>query len=203
MKRITSALLAATAVLGAATGACASTLIDFSEHAFTSPGYYGANYYNSLTSHGFEFSNPLKVAIYATNHYANVNPGGAVLASEGNSITRVRRLDDQAFNLDSFDFADMTNSGAPGMTFNLTFFDGVGLGSRTLTFDAARGPQTADLQLKDIRWFTVQTQGQFDNFRMSDAAPGGVPEPAAWALMIMGFGGVGAALRRRSRPVAI
>jgi hypothetical protein len=30
----------------------------------------------------------------------------------------------------------------------------------------------------------------------------GVPEPAAWTMMIMGFGGVGAILRRRrSRPV--
>jgi hypothetical protein len=28
---------------------------------------------------------------------------------------------------------------------------------------------------------------------------GGVPEPASWALMILGFGGVGAALRRQSR----
>ena len=27
--------------------------------------------------------------------------------------------------------------------------------------------------------------------------PGGVPEPAAWALMLLGFGGIGAALRRR------
>jgi hypothetical protein len=28
-------------------------------------------------------------------------------------------------------------------------------------------------------------------------APGGVPEPATWALMLMGFGGLGALLRRR------
>jgi hypothetical protein len=27
--------------------------------------------------------------------------------------------------------------------------------------------------------------------------PGGVPEPATWALMIVGFGGAGAMLRRR------
>jgi hypothetical protein len=32
--------------------------------------------------------------------------------------------------------------------------------------------------------------------------PGGVPEPAAWALMIMGFGLAGAALRRRSLATA-
>ena len=31
---------------------------------------------------------------------------------------------------------------------------------------------------------------------------GGVPEPAAWALMLMGFGGIGAALRRRRRIAA-
>jgi len=34
------------------------------------------------------------------------------------------------------------------------------------------------------------------------AANGGVPEPASWALMILGFGGAGAALRRRRRPLA-
>lgn len=31
-----------------------------------------------------------------------------------------------------------------------------------------------------------------------DAGPGGVPEPATWAMMLMGFGLAGAALRRRS-----
>jgi len=30
----------------------------------------------------------------------------------------------------------------------------------------------------------------------------GVPEPASWALMILGFGGAGAMLRRRRAPVA-
>jgi hypothetical protein len=32
--------------------------------------------------------------------------------------------------------------------------------------------------------------------------PGGVPEPAAWALMVLGFGGIGAAARRRPRQVS-
>jgi PEP-CTERM motif len=34
------------------------------------------------------------------------------------------------------------------------------------------------------------------------SATGGVPEPAAWALMILGFGGAGAALRGRRRALA-
>ena len=35
-----------------------------------------------------------------------------------------------------------------------------------------------------------------------DSAPGGVPEPAAWALMILGFGGAGALLRQRRGRLA-
>ncbi len=40
---------------------------------------------------------------------------------------------------------------------------------------------------------------QLDNIRINDPTPlaGGVPEPASWALMIMGFGLAGATLRRR------
>jgi hypothetical protein len=34
----------------------------------------------------------------------------------------------------------------------------------------------------------------------SPVEPGGVPEPATWALMILGFGSAGAALRRRFQP---
>jgi hypothetical protein len=42
-------------------------------------------------------------------------------------------------------------------------------------------------------------------FESSQAAPppvGGVPEPATWAMMIMGFLGTGAAVRRRNRGLA-
>ena len=31
--------------------------------------------------------------------------------------------------------------------------------------------------------------------------PGPVPEPATWAMMLVGFGGIGLAMRRRRRPV--
>jgi hypothetical protein len=49
-------------------------------------------------------------------------------------------------------------------------------------------------------------QRSIDDFgpisRVSQAVISAVPEPAAWALMILGFGGVGAVLRRRRRGFA-
>ena len=38
--------------------------------------------------------------------------------------------------------------------------------------------------------------------RVGNIVNGGVPEPATWAMMILGFGGVGALLRRRQAVVA-
>jgi hypothetical protein len=48
------------------------------------------------------------------------------------------------------------------------------------------------------------TQGQVGNSPLDQPPPptGGVPEPAAWALMLAGFGGLGAVLRRRRRMAA-
>jgi hypothetical protein len=46
--------------------------------------------------------------------------------------------------------------------------------------------------------FTDEAWG-VDNLLITDnlvAGPGGVPEPSAWALLIIGFGAVGGALRR-------
>jgi choice-of-anchor C domain-containing protein len=41
-----------------------------------------------------------------------------------------------------------------------------------------------------------------DNVSIATVAGLGVPEPASWALMLLGFGGLGAVLRRQRRAVA-
>ncbi|THD68262.1 PEPxxWA-CTERM sorting domain-containing protein, partial [Phenylobacterium sp.] len=62
-------------------------------------------------------------------------------------------------------------------------------GRLTLTFDK---PVTSVVLSSDT-----------NSFEISEIA-GGVPEPATWGLMIVGFGGAGAVLRgqRRRQPVA-
>lgn len=42
-------------------------------------------------------------------------------------------------------------------------------------------------------------QTAYDNITFGSAIPGGVPEPASWALMLGGFGLVGSSLRSRTR----
>ena len=40
-------------------------------------------------------------------------------------------------------------------------------------------------------------QTGFDNITFGSVTPGGVPEPSTWAMMLLGFGAVGFAMRRR------
>ncbi len=44
--------------------------------------------------------------------------------------------------------------------------------------------------------------GQAATLRISLAPTAAVPEPATWAMMLIGFGGIGAAMRRRRRTIA-
>ena len=43
----------------------------------------------------------------------------------------------------------------------------------------------------------------FDNLKVGALAGGGVPEPASWAMMLLGFGGIGALIRNRRRAVSL
>jgi hypothetical protein len=51
---------------------------------------------------------------------------------------------------------------------------------------------------------TPEESALFDNLTFTTAdAPGAVPEPSAWAMMIGGFGAIGSALRYRRRKVSV
>jgi hypothetical protein len=67
----------------------------------------------------------------------------------------------------------------------------------TLTFSA---PTTVDFVVNDY-YLPDNAGGVSLDIEPVGGAPAPVPEPASWAMMIVGVGGLGAALRRR-RPLA-
>lgn len=46
------------------------------------------------------------------------------------------------------------------------------------------------------------TDGNYDSFKISQLSISAVPEPATWAMMILGFGVVGASMRRKAAKVS-
>jgi hypothetical protein len=124
---------------------------------------------------------------------------------------------------DSFDPAPFSESGTPSIYNGLGYgFDWIGsptnngslvptAGLKRLTFDVIGSPLTVvPTTGTPPIYFTVDV-ARYDPTSQKVVAtglvgatlvPGGVPEPASWALMILGFGGVGAVLRRRRQGQA-
>jgi hypothetical protein len=72
--------------------------------------------------------------------------------------------------------------------------DGVLGGSFYLTFAGDTQPGAIDLNTFHVRYQSIDAPGIGDS-GTGNAVPG-VPEPATWAMMLLGFGAVGAAMRR-------
>lgn len=95
-------------------------------------------------------------------------------------------------DVDAF-FSNPVVGGGPGVpAFRILFLpDGEGVG---LVLGAAFGAGTEFV-------IAPEQLGPGDRFQLV-LTPGAVPEPGTWAMLIAGFGIVGLAMRRRSRPVA-
>jgi hypothetical protein len=100
------------------------------------------------------------------------------------------------------------------------FFNEAADTSNTVQFYSAGhlvGTYTSSIANQQAAFANIVSSQKFDTLVFSDTFPrsegthgfesdnhtvADVPEPAAWALMIVGFGGVGATLRRRNRRAA-
>jgi len=80
-------------------------------------------------------------------------------------------------------------------TIGISGFTGLGLLTGTSYFAVITG-----FDNDDVGAWTLTVTGPGTAF--VPGGPGGVPEPAAWAMLIGGFGLAGAAMRRRSTKVA-
>ena len=112
------------------------------------------------------------------------------------------------FNLYSVDlaFGPFGHNGATNETTLVTGYV-FGGGTLTTTLSVGYGFETHTLNWANLTSVTFAQFASaeylgFDNVVSNvDYSVGGVPEPATWALMIGGFGFVGAAMRRRAKVV--
>lgn len=105
-------------------------------------------------------------------------------------LTFVMKIDDTVLSSD-LPLFDPASGARPDATRLLSsYFGSVALaaGTHTLTFEFSRGS-------------TLFARDPFvlvDNVSLAAQANGAVPEPSTWALLILGFGVVGAGMRRRA-----
>jgi hypothetical protein len=108
----------------------------------------------------------------------------------------------------SFFYADQV-----GFTGNVSVYDGAnGTGNLLATLDLPSTPNPYNVFVPIGVTFAGTAQSVvfggsanfigFDNITLGSATAGGVPEPATWAMMLMGFGGLGAAMRSARRKQA-
>lgn len=141
---------------------------------------------------------------WGSSDSVNADAGGATLFQNFPShFITVTATGGGSFTLNSFDLADAYNAGGGGsVAFSWT--DGSGTSTSFLALDNAIGLQTFTFNYTGVTSFSLQQEApyfQVDNIVFNEAT-NAVPEPATWALMIAGFGLVGAAMRRRALAAA-
>lgn len=201
-------LLAVLAALASPVAAVTMTFDDLAAPSLIA-GYDGfafSNFY-TLDTVGFPASGYVNGVVSGTNVAYNGSGHAASIASA------------TAFSLTSGDVAGAWND---GLTVTLVgtlagapvFTQSFVVGTAGATFEAFNPALidkvvfTTSGGVPHVGYYAgVGTQMSLDNLTINGTLPGGgsgstVPEPAAWALMVAGFGLVGGSLRRRALPAA-
>jgi hypothetical protein len=202
MKILSSSMMAAVMALVTVAPAQAVTI--------TFEGQFNTIYNAPITRSGFDFGN----VAGDEQHFHEIDSTQFGLPSNGTGIllndrnTRIfsRANDLSDFTLGSVDVATATNN-SPATSLKIYgYLNDVLVG--TLTVDPLSGWQTiAGGSLGTIDYLVFDGEGGgggfvLDNAVFNEGGVGGIPEPATWAMMIAGFGLVGATMRRR-RSVAV
>jgi len=200
MKNLIAAL-GAIAVLGSASAASAAAVLDFDDLAQAGAG---KNYIrqNNLKYEGFNFYSTYSLDpnffTLGEDDPANADPDGATFSHNWDQYeVNITKADNSLFDLFSIDFADKFNTGASHAgRMRFVYADNT---QEEIFFntDNKVGLETFVVNKTGLKAFLYYADAgvQIDNLALEGVAA--VPEPATWAMMILGFGGVGATLRRR------
>jgi hypothetical protein len=140
----------------------------------------------------YEGAAPLTVGSHTYMTGANLLSGtfsGAELVGPANGSTT--SFQDAIFSGGTVtftsDIAQFADTGDKGLSLSLT--------SVLPAYFASAG--------QSLNSFTAVSTGSFSSDLASNGGGGGIPEPATWALMLVGFGGAGAAVRSQKRRTAM
>jgi hypothetical protein len=84
-----------------------------------------------------------------------------------------------------------------GTATSVQFLDGQ-FRNATFSEEIGTSPMRFDLQTSGVYAFYYNNELSGASGTITSKLAAGVPEPASWLMMIVGFGGIGAALRRRT-----
>lgn len=150
--------------------------------------------------------NPLHATNALTEWYTEYDVNSAVVTYDFGAATGTDRLalwNEESVGMGSFilsgsldnityttlgTFMPVNNPDTPGSFYGPQLFSYTATNARYLRFDISGCPQSGNLVACAI--------GEVA-FRSAATSPDGVPEPATWAMLLLGFGGVGYSIRRR------
>lgn len=193
-----SAMLAATAALTVASPASAATLLDVTNlpQQFVTPESLSFTATSSSTKIDFQ-AYQLPGTLAVVNIY---------LALTGTSPSAATNLLGQTFT------ATPSGCAAPGNTFGNGSLNPNAFGTNDITFggacvglyDSLAQTVSTSAGASYTLKFSFSNVGQGPNgFRIfATDATAAVPEPATWAMMLLGFGAIGMAMRGRRRRLA-
>jgi hypothetical protein len=206
--KIMSRLLALAGIALATSGSASATIIDLAPPTAFVPSIYSQDGFT------FTLSNPdygfVNWAVQGSPQYNASNSNGDLSPRLTGTTTTITNDAGEPFTFNSIGLASLYNDASGGeleFTFNHTggasnslivsLQDGV-LRLQTFNFD-----QT-DLTSVAFASLTTRYGGyQFDNVRVGDPVAA-VPEPSTWAMVLLGFFGVGSlAYRRRNQSAAL
>ncbi len=197
------------AMATASAASAATTVLDFNDLAQSGAGRKTISQ-NNFKYQGFNFRS---VYVGDPNFFtlglddpANADPNGTTFGHTWEGYeTHVTKQDGSTFDVFSVDIADILNVGARNSgRFRFTFADNTQKSFDFVT-DPNAGLQTLVFDMKNVTgmlfYADLGENIQIDNIRL-EGSVAAVPEPATWAMMIIGFGGIGATFRRRRQALA-
>lgn len=122
----------------------------------------------------------LNLAFNFTQSYAGILPGNSVVFG---GFTDAKS---SSFTALSSQFSEFTGPGTFGFNLETLFGNSVLGGGGNINTS-----------------FSTSALGQVDVVYTYDAVAAGVPEPSSWAMMIVGFGLAGVAMRKKAQPAIV